>query len=239
RGGGGGGEVEGPSHIEVGDREPTHDPDTVGTIEILGGPCPGGGCYVAASFGLAMDPITFAVRFHSDPTFSDLSASADSLVPTMLTGVDAVFPAEDVEGTGNGRRGSQGLAVNASNAAPLVLGVDWTVRNCDLTGNLASTVHSEPPDGHCEGDATTACTADSPDCDDVGGPCVFEDPEEDMTVDVAVAGTLVNQPPSASAGPDQTVECTSPAGASFVLNGTASDPDGNISIVSWREGRVG
>src|SRR5262249_43994175 len=95
-------EAEGTSHIEVGDREPTHHPDTGGTIEILGEPCPGGGCNVAASFGLAMDPITFAVRFHSDPTFSDLSASADSLVPTMLTGVDAVFPAEDVEGTGNG-----------------------------------------------------------------------------------------------------------------------------------------
>jgi hypothetical protein len=60
-----------------------------------------------------------------------------------------------------------------------------------------------------------------------------------MTVDVDLAGTLVNQPPTASAGPDQTVECTSPAGASFVLDGTASDPDGNVSIVGWREGRVG
>src|SRR5262249_59083823 len=71
-------ELEGSSHIEVGDREPTHDPGTVGTVEVLGDPCPGGGCQVAASFGLAMDPITFSVRFHSDPTFGDLSASADS-----------------------------------------------------------------------------------------------------------------------------------------------------------------
>jgi len=37
-------EVEGTSHIEVGDREPTHDPATVGTVQILGDPCPGGGC---------------------------------------------------------------------------------------------------------------------------------------------------------------------------------------------------
>jgi photosystem II stability/assembly factor-like uncharacterized protein len=41
-------------------------------------------------------------------------------------------------------------------------------------------------------------------------------------------------PPVANAGPDQTVEATSPAGASVSLNGTASyDPDGTISTFSW------
>jgi hypothetical protein len=232
-------EVTGTSHIEVGDREPTHDPETVGTVQILGDPCPGGNCKVAASFALAMDRSPLGA-LGLDPTFSDLSASADSKATTMLAGVDAVFGPDGVGGTGNGRRGSNGLAIGASNAAPLTVGIDWSGKICDLNGNVATTVDGENPDGTCAGDGATPCTADSPDCDDVGGPCEFEDQDiEEMVVDVSASGTLVNQPPSGSAGPDQTVECTSTSGASFTLNGTASDPDDNIAVVSWRKGRTG
>ena len=233
--------VAGTSHIEVGDREPTKDPMTTGIVAIRGDPCPGGGCSVGASFGLAMEPITFSVRFASDPMFSDLSAAGESLSATAVNGVDAVFEEDTVGGTGNGRRGSNGLAVNARNQSPLVLGVDWTAGTCGLTGNLASTVDGEVPDGVCAGDDTVLCTADSPDCDEVGGPCEFEDEDtEPLTVDVALAGTLVNQPPAAAAGPDLTVECTSPAGAEFTLQGAATDPDPNVALVSWREGtRIG
>jgi hypothetical protein len=47
----------------------------------------------------------------------------------------------------------------------------------------------------------------------------------------------VNQPPTSAAGADQTLECTSTAGASFTLNGAASsDPDQDITLVSWRAG---
>jgi len=62
-----------------------------------------------------------------------------------------------------------------------------------------------------------------------------------MAVDVALSGTLVNQPPHADAGVDQVLECTSSAGASFLLEGSASsDPDGNLALSSWRRGsRVG
>jgi hypothetical protein len=231
-------EVEGESHVEVGDREPTHDPATAGTVDIIGGPCPGGGCSVGAFFNLAMEPITFSVRFASDPTFSDLSAAGHSRSETALVGIDATFAEDTVEGTGNGRRGSSGLAVSALNQAPLNLGIDWAGRACDLTGNLASTVDGENPDGTCEGDGTTLCTMDSPDCDDVGGPCVFEAEDiEEMTVQVALAGSLVNQPPTSVAGADQTLECTSTAGASFTLDGAASsDPDQDITLVSWRTG---
>lgn len=231
-------EVEGQSHVEVGDREPTQDPDTAGTVDILGKPCPGGGCAVGASFNLAMEPITFSVRFASDPTFNDLSATGHSRSNTALVGIDATFAEDTVEGTGNGRRGSDGLAINALNQSPLVLGVDWVGRACDLTGDLASTVDGENPDGTCAGDGTTLCTMDSPDCDSVGGPCDFEPEDiEDMSVQVALTGDLVNQPPTAAAGADQRLECTSTAGASFTLNGAASsDPDQDIALVSWRAG---
>jgi hypothetical protein len=62
-----------------------------------------------------------------------------------------------------------------------------------------------------------------------------------MVVNVSLAGALVNQPPTADAGGDQTVECTSPAGASFTLDSSASfDPDDDIRVRSWRSGtRVG
>src|SRR5262245_48605958 len=233
-------DVSGTSHIEVGDREPKHDPDTTGTVDILGDPCPGGGCAVGASIGLSMEPITFSVRFASDPTFFDLSASGDTSL-TTLSGIDAVFGEDTVRGTGNGRRGDDGLAVNALNQQPLTLGVDWASHECNLNGNLASTVDGENPDGTCAGDESTPCTADSPDCDDAGGPCVFEEKDvEEMTVNVVLDGSLVNQPPIAAAGADQTVECTSTAGASFTLDGSAIDPDQNVAIASWRAGsRIG
>ena len=229
-------DVSGSSQIQVGDREPTHDPDTIGTVDVLGDPCPGGGCNVAAAIGLGMDPITFSVRFASDPMFYDLSAAGQTPF-TTLNGQDAVFAANTVGGAGNGRRGSTGVAVSAMNQQALTLGLDWTGKACDLNGNLAETVDGENPDGTCEGDGATACTADSPDCDDVGGPCVFEDQDvETMSVNVSLAGTLVNQPPKADAGADQTVECTSTAGASFRLTGTATDPDQNVATTSWKAG---
>jgi hypothetical protein len=61
-----------------------------------------------------------------------------------------------------------------------------------------------------------------------------------MTVDVGLAGALLNQPPTATAGADQTVECTSTAGASFTLHGSATDADQNVTLASWRAGsRIG
>src|SRR5262249_57670683 len=125
------GAVSGSSHIQVGDREPKHDPHTTGTVDIIGDPCPGGGCAVRASIGLAMAPITFSVQFASDPTFFDLSASGDTAL-TTLDGVDAVFAQDTVRGTGNGRRGHDGLAVNSLNQQPLTLGVDWVNQACGL-----------------------------------------------------------------------------------------------------------
>jgi hypothetical protein len=229
-------DVSGSSHIQVGDREPKHDPQTTGTVDILGDPCPGGSCPVGASIGLAMSPITFSVHFASDPTFFDLSASGDTAL-TTFDGVAAVFARDTVRGTGNGRRGSDGLAVNALNEQPLTLGIDWANNGCGLNGNLASTVDGETPVGSCDGDHSTVCTKDSPDCDDAGGPCVLPDhDDEPMTVDVALDGSLLNQPPLPTAGADQTVECTSTSGASFTLNGSASDPDQNATLASWRAG---
>ncbi|MEO6027373.1 MAG: hypothetical protein ABIR79_10955 [Candidatus Binatia bacterium] len=238
-------DLTGTSEIKVGDdaREPEHDPLTRGTVEIIGGPCPGGSCVVGISTQLAPNPITFEVKWHSDPTFSKLIQAGNSGLTAATVdslGV-ATLPTNSTTGVGRGQRGSnEPLAFEGGNEAPLDLTADWAGFTCALNGNLSSDADTEDPDGLCD-DGTTVCHADSPECDGIGGgTCTFATGSSDpVVVNVALSGVLVNQPPTANAGGDQTVECTSPAGAHFVLDGTASsDPDGtaDIRVVSWRQG---
>jgi hypothetical protein len=233
-------DLTGTSDIQVGDREPEKAPATDGIVEVIGGPCDGGGCKVHPFIDLQMADITFEVKWHSDPTFHDLSASGHGLETAVVDGGEATFGSDGIDGTGNGRRGGGGtMAVSSTNDEPLRIGLDWAAKLCDMNGNLATSVDGEVPDGVCENDNSIACTADSPDCDSVGGVCLLEDvDQEEMTVDVALGGTLANQPPAANAGPDQpSIECTSPAGASFLLDGRGTaDPDGDLALVRWRRG---
>lgn len=239
-------EVTGTSHIEVGTdhREPQQDPLTRGTLEIFGGPCPGQSCAVGVSTQLAMNPITFSVKFARDPTFTDLIQGGNSgLTAASLDGAGGgVLPEHSTTAVARGRRGDRKEAIIGSNGTPVDLAIDWAAFTCSLNGNLGSSVDAEDVDGTCDGDDATLCRASSPDCDAVGGPCVFPTDPEPFVVTVALSGTLTNQPPTANAGNDHTVECTSPAGATFDLDGTqSSDPDDaivghDIRIVSWRNG---
>ncbi len=227
-------EVEGTSEIEIGDEEPEQDPTTEGGVDIVGGPCPGADCYVHSSFAFDMEPITFEVRFARDPTFGNLGAAGGANETTVLDDGLASFEPDTVDGTGTGRRGSDGLAVTTSNSDVVDVGVDWTARTCDMTGTLGVGVGD---DGVCVEDETVVCSSDA-DCAGVGGACDLPPADDaEMTVGVALLGTLVNQPPDAVAGADQAIECTSTAGATFVLDGRgSSDPDGNLALASWRLG---
>lgn len=56
----------------------------------------------------------------------------------------------------------------------------------------------------------------------------------DRTLTEEEIQSLLNQPPTANAGPDQTVECTGPEEATVMLDGTGSnDPDGDDLTYAW------
>jgi hypothetical protein len=231
-------DVEGTAEILVKDKN--KNPPVRGTVEFVGEPCPGGGCSVGLVYRLAMDPIKFS-NFWGSRTFRELEATGNSPVHVaQLSGVDGVFPPGTASGVGRGSRNDQTLALAAVNRNPLDVSVDWDGRECSLNGNLISNVgvDTEFLEGVCAGDDSIECQEDS-ECGEENGPCeIEEDSTDPMSVDLAdVGGPLVNQPPTAVAGEDQSVECTSVTGAEFTLDGDASsDADENLRLVSWRAG---
>jgi len=228
-------EVGGTAIIKVDGRSPIDDPDTAGTVEILARPCPGGSCPVHPYLDLRMDDIEFEVDWASNPHFGDLNSSARGLETALLDAGLASFAPASVAGSLSGRRigEAEGLSVDATNDEPLDVGVDFIGRTCTVDGGLALGVGN---DGLCEADGTTPCATDA-DCAAVGGVCILPPGTAPMRADVVLGGKLVNQPPAANAGADQTIECTSTAGASFLLDGNgSSDPDQNIVVASWRAG---
>jgi hypothetical protein len=54
-----------------------------------------------------------------------------------------------------------------------------------------------------------------------------------ITGNISLVGGITNRPPFAVAGPNQVVECTSPSGAMVTLSGAVTDPDNDISKITW------
>ncbi|HSP97559.1 MAG TPA: hypothetical protein VL049_09995, partial [Candidatus Dormibacteraeota bacterium] len=203
--------VEGPATIHVGDEDKTTQAQ--GVIGLIGRPCPDEQCSVGLAYGFTMDPVTFEVRFHSDPTFEDLTSTGASA--TNAARVDpagfGVVDAEETDSSVRGRRDDDTRAFVLTNPSELGVLIGWDAHVCGLFGDLAGTVDAD------------------------------EEGDQDLSADVSVQGSIVNEPPHADAGDDQLLECTSPEGVTVRLDGTRSgDPEDNAILFSWfRDSRVG
>jgi hypothetical protein len=193
-----------------------------GKFTILGRPCPSGTCNVGVSFQLLPSDVTLT----DGTTFTGLQVNgftktAGSIALIGGSGTLAVPNDFDVTGVGTGH----GCAFNpfglgcvipvsgseGINLVPdLVSPPTFTV---DFVGHTFSMVGSF----HFDGDPS----------DHV--------PELDAVA--TLRGTIENEPPTANAGLDQTLQCTSPAGALVTLDGSGStDPENNIIAYSWHTG---
>jgi hypothetical protein len=85
--------------------------------------------------------------------------------------------------------------------------------------------------GHCDIGAIERTDCDADGADD--GVQIAANPDVDADGS-GVPDACENHPPVANAGPDQSLECTSPAGAMVSLDGTgSSDPDGDPLSFDW------
>jgi hypothetical protein len=130
--------------------------------------------------------------------------------------------------------------VVTDNEAPVGITVGWgqTPPTCSVNGALIGNVDPElkecnggPDDGKvCQSDSD--CRPDSS-CDNNVCSCVAVG-TAGLTMNLDVGGDITNQPPTANAGPDQNIECTSAAVNDVTLDASASsDPDSNIALYSW------
>ncbi len=235
--------VDGTGLIQVPDESDKH-PAVSGLIEFLGDPCPGAACSVGMATQLQLADVTYSHTFGSR-TFSELGALSESFAgmeaPLSSAGAGLFAPGSNGL-SAHGRSGSTEQAVVGANGDALAITVDWSAATCHVNGALIGV--ADPDLKRCENAgpyANELCDEDvncgeDPACSDGVCNCVqLED--VGVTMAMTVDGPLVNQPPRANAGVDQTVECNQTGGAQLGLDGSAStDPDSNLASFTWFAG---
>jgi hypothetical protein len=230
------------SHVTFASGDDSESSKAHGTMDIIGSP---GQASVGVAYRLTMDDVTFG-NFFESATFGQLAGVGDSSQDAALAsdGTGA-FAANSTESSGRGRRDNGDvLALVGPNSSVLNVTVDWGGKTCHLDGSLLGNV--DPEEAHCENAGPNAnqvchtnddCGTD-PSCSGDQGVCLCQTvPSADTNMGLVINGTLENQPPTANAGPDQTIECNQSGGATFTLDGRGStDPDGNFASIRWFTG---
>ncbi len=235
-------QVAGTVQVDVDDHHPTSD--ATGVVQFLGGPCPGQSCAVGMEYRLDIDDIEVGNFFHSE-TFKELAGLGETgpggqaMIDPGGTGT---FLANSTAVSAQGRRGSDRKSLATTNEDAIDVEVHWDA-TCHLEGTLVGSVDPEAkrceaasPNGaiDCEEDAD--CGGDVDECS--GRECNCEPvPESDLALSLELDGDIMNEPPTADAGPDQTVECDAGGVSQVALNGAASsDPDDDIVLFNWFRG---
>ena len=208
-------------HRHLGGETPSTQPTVSGVVEFRGTPCPGASCAVDMTYQLDLAPFNFS-GFCAGTEITDVravGAVAAQAIVLNANGEAEISPGQTLT-SARGTRMDSGCFFNqevqssfvGTNVDAVDVKVDWADKTCTVNGTLLGTTEEDVNQG-----------------------------SQTLSVAVHLQGTLENQPPTARAGADQTVECTSAAGAEIALNGTASsDPDNNISVVQWLQGsRIG
>ena len=218
-------EVSGDAEIHVADQ--VVNTSVSGVVHIHGRPClPGQVCRVGISYQLKLADVSIPVRFASDPKFVDLTVAGSSeplavelaplLGPLYVGNIPTGASLNSARGRRAGAPQTEAVVVVGRNGSPLGVAVDWVNKRCLLDGSFVGGTGGVVDDDGNTVDLQLYLT--------VGGQ-------------TDALSLMVNQPPRANAGPDQTLQCTSPAGAAVTLNaGGSTDADNNLAFYTWRRG---
>jgi hypothetical protein len=242
--------VTGNAHVDIDDH--SANPHTEGVVQFIGDPVPGQSGVVAMEYRLDIDDVTFGNIFHSE-TFTDLAGLGASLHGSeaeLSPSGDGTFAQHTMAASGQGRRGTQRKGLVSSNDDGIDVHVGWGEDPPTCTVNGALLGSTDPEAQRCEDAGPNAgapcaddgeCGGDDPDCSDGVCNCEPVQSSSDVLLSLDVSGEISNRPPTANAGGNQTVECSTAEVTNVVLNATgSSDLDDNLALYSWlRGGRAG
>ncbi len=234
-------EVSGTATVEVED-EDDKTPATSGVIEFVGRPCPGQSCSVGMEYALDLEPVTYS-RLFGSATFRELmsvGASGPGRQVVLDGAGNGSFAPASLEIGARGQRDGDFSKAVGTNEDALAVGVSWSnpAPVCEVVGAMVG--NADPELKRCEPagpNANAICTtdddcADDPACSDEVCNCLPV-AQTEVALSINVNGPVVNRPPTANAGPDQTVECNVAGGGRFQLQSLSSDLDDNLALTRW------